>query len=770
NTFMPDGQGGMTLTDPLLDLRFTQMELDFFAAVDDQYIRVFTVVADVHLPVGLQVTAMGELAPVIGDAMDAFTNISVKNSEAVTESPADLASLFPSILSLVLPQLSGGLPSIALPSLGGLDLDVTAITAVDNKTFLAIYANLVPATMARPVRTTVDVAAVTDADAQAAKDPTKWSSARPPSVTLALGGDQPDLEYSVRIDDGSWSAWSRNAHPTLAPRTFWLPGVHHAEVRARQIGHPETIDTDPPRIALPLGGAALANNANGFHGTSGTTGCTCNSGGGAGNAAPFALILAFVLLPLRRVRRRLARLGAVVWLTALACLPGCSCGSKPCGGSACMKGELPHSPGRWTSIAGDDKRVMVATYEEQLGDLVVADATDLSNLKLTVVDGIPSDTTPTYDPSTYRGGVADPGPNVGAWTSIAMTNHEARVAYQDRDMLALKYAYESGGKWGNYVVDPGNGENVGEFASMTIDGDGNPAIAYLAIGVDDGMGHKNTELRLARAATNEPSESDWTQTTMASAPGTCAGLCASGESCVQPATATDPQVCATATTDCNPGCGSGSTCVTGACLKDIVDPMVDDIPTGTGLFVSLVVLPDGRLAATYYDQTRRALVLGLESAKGSSTFAETVLDGNVAGQDRGMWSSAVVASDGTIHVAYQEALGDQLMYTTWNSTPGTPVVVDDGTRAGDRTHPVGAGNTIYLVNGTPTIAYQDGLDADVYIASGSGTTWTVMPFATGPMLDGFSIGATTAHGDPVLAWDARDPSQTPENTLVVQQP
>ena len=34
---------------------------------------------------------------------------------------------------------------------------------------------------------------------------------------------------------------------------------------------------------------------------------------------------------------------------------------------------------------------------------------------------------------------------------------------------------------------------------------------------------------------------------------------------------------------------------------------LDDLPTGTGLFTKLVLLPDGRLAVAFYDQVRRAL-------------------------------------------------------------------------------------------------------------------------------------------------------------------
>ena len=809
NTFMTDAMNNRTLVDPLLDIKFTKMEIDFFASVDDQYIRVFTVVTDVHLPVGLDIGA-GKLTPVLGDVADAFTNVDVKNSYAVTESPADLAALFPTLLNLVLPQLSGGLSPISLPALGGLNLSVTDITAVDDKDadgtgdYLAIFANLVPAAMARQVDTTFDITSIEEPADAIARDPAKWRHAKPPAVTLELGAIAPnidprELEFSLRIDEGSWTPWSKNAHPVLSPQTFWLPGIHHIEVISRVAGHPETADSSPAVIALPLGTSLLPNDNNvdiattngdpdvpskpgviEFHGQSGSAGCACNSTGGAGDAAPFAMMIALVLLPMRRARRaarRFAReairLGPLVWLAAIACLPGCSCGSKPCGDADCMAGTLTGSVGRWTSIAGDDKRVMVATYDQAFGDLVVADATDAANIAYRTVDGVPADATPIYDPSTWRGGVMEEGPKVGAWTSIALLDHKARVSYQDRDAGSLKYAFEdSDGNWGNYVLDAGGGQQVGVFTSMVIDSDRKPVIAYLAVGKDDGMNHRVTELRLARAATSDPSSTDWTKAVIATGIGTCAGLCTGG-ACIAGAAATDPEVCITPTNDCTAACSSGSVCSAGACVKEIVDPKLDDLPTGTGLFVKLVLLTDGRLAAVYYDRTNRALAIAVESAKGTSMFTETVLDGAVAGQDRGMWSTAVVGGDGTVHIAYQDALGDQLMYTTWNGAPGTPEVVDDGQRAGDRTHPVGAGASIYLVNGGPVIAYQDGLTSDVYTAA-KASTWTTNALTTNTsahLLDGFSIASTTAHGSaPVLAWDSMNPANSPPHGLLVRSP
>jgi hypothetical protein len=787
NTFKDDGSGNMVLDEPLLDIKFTALELDFFASIDDQYNRVFTVVTDVHLPIGLQTTAMGELTPVIGSPMDAFTNVSVKNSDAITESPAEIAGLFPTLLALVLPQLSGGLGSIALPQLGGLALSVTAVTAIDSDNFLAIFANLVKAPMARQVNTHVEILGIAEPPDAIARNAAEWPRAKPPAVTLGLSGDAPDLEYSYRINSGSWSAWSPSPKQTLSPRVFWLPGVHVVEVRARQIGHPETIDLSPVRLDLPLGtgvplehGGTVVQRTNDFHGQAGASGCSCDArGGGATNGALLALVIGFVLLPMRRVRRRLAgiareaiRLGPLVWLAAIAMLPGCSCGN-PCGDADCIAGDIePGAFGRFTSIAGDEKRVLVATYDQVYGDLVVVDATDPNNLKFKAVDGVPEDVTPTHDPDTsYRGGVEDVGPNVGAWTSIALAG-VAHVSYQDREEGLLKYAYETkaGGSWKSYAIDTSENEN-GLMTSITVDGDKKPAIAYIALGIDDGMGHRNTELRLVRAKNATPTQAaDWTSTLLSSGTASCGGLCGS-MTCVEGAApAVDPQECVSATTDCGTACADTEACVTGACRAIVEAPKVLLPPGGAGAYVSLVTLTDGRLAAVYYNANKRALMLSVEGSKNGNDFTESVLDGDVVGADRGMWCSAVVDGAGTIHIAYQDALGDQLMYTSWNGTPGTPAVVDDGQRSGDRTHPVGSGSSIYLVGGEPAIAYQDGLTSDVYLATRAGGTWTTTGLAMGPLLDGFSIGVTTGHGTPVLAWGQMDPAKAPPPNLVVRTP
>lgn len=776
NTFMDDGQGGQTLMEPLLDITFPKMEIDFFTSIDDQYVRVFTLVSDVHLPIGLQATAMGELAPVIGSVDDAFTNVSVKNSEAVKETPEMLAATFPQILGLVLPQLSGGLGSFALPELGGLKLSVTGITSVDNNNFLAIFANLVT-TAARPVDTHVTMTGVSEPATELVKNPRMWKSSQGPSVSLYLG-DAQGLEWSYRTDRGFWSAWSTNRRPTIAPKTFWLPGKHTIEVRAREIGKPETIDTTPELIEVVLGLEAEVSTrpANApFHGQASNAGCACDSSGrGGAGAGLFALLLAVLILPMRRMIKRAARsvkrMGAIVWLTAIAMLPGCSCGDEPCGDQECLPGEPENGGlGRYTSIAGDDERVVVATYDNQLGDLVVADVTDPDAMALVAVDGIP-DITPIYDPSGYRGGVSsdEVGPNVGTWTSIALTaDHLARVAYHDRDEKALKFAYETKkGSWKNYTIDASNGsEVVGTHTSIAIDASKHPVVTYLVEGAGGNAGMFTTELRIARAnVVNPEGPEDWSTSLITQAPGSCAGLCASGSACLD----TDGvEACTATTSDCTATCDTGQACIAGSCTDEVLAPTTVTLAKGTGLFSSVVVLPDGRIAVTYYNRSTRSLEIAVEDAADTSNFTATVLD-ETASRDNGMWSSAIVDGSGTVHVAYQDSLGDQLMYTTWNGAPGTPEVVDDGQRAGDRTHTVGASAAIYLVNGSPSIVYHDGTTSDVYVAA-KGTPWTTSNVAQGTAVDGISVDAASGPGGTYLAWDSIDVRESPVHHLVVKR-
>ncbi|MEZ4400131.1 MAG: MYXO-CTERM sorting domain-containing protein [Kofleriaceae bacterium] len=766
NTFttMPDGT--VVVDEPLLDITFDRLELDFFASVEDQYVRLFTVVTDLRLPLGMQVGADGSLEPVLGDLAGAFTNLSVKNSDPLTEAPADLAARLPTLLELALPGLAGSLGSFALPSLGGLDLAVTGITAVDNKQFLAIFADLVPAAMMRPVTTTAQIDDVVLPPSDVLADPDQWSAAEAPRLELTLGGDAADLEWSWRLDDGLWSAWSPYPTQTVRSQTLWLPGIHKVEVRARVRGQAATVDPTPVVLELPV--APERARRAGFHGAPGQGGCGCATTGGGGAGAAWPLVLVAAALGLRGRRRTTRRggrrlLGTVAALALGATMPACDCGgTPPCGAQDCLPGEVtPGTLGRWNAVATDGTRTVVTTHDDQLGDLVLVDVAPDGTRRFTAVDGVPAET-PTYPPSGYRGGVATAGPDVGAFTSVALAGGLARIAYQDRDQLALKFALETEPGVFTTMTVQDNDLDLGAFASLTLDRTGAPAIAYLAQDVPQPDGARATDLRLARATTPTPAAvTDWRITSIASAVGSCAGRCGPGAACLAAPAAGQPEVCVTPSTDCASPCADDQACVSGTCQQAVPTNPASDLPQGTGLFVNLVTLPDGRLAAVYYDRSRLSLVLQVETAVDSSAFAETILDGS---GDRGWWASAAVGADGALHVAYQDARADTVLYVSWAGTPGPIELVDDGTRAGDRTHPVGAGATMLFVGGAPAIAYQDGATADLVVAKRAGGAWTATPLAATRALDGFHLAAAGA----TLAWDTLDPTVIPPGSLAIE--
>ena len=80
-TFTTDDQGRSVIDDPLLNVHLPGLGIDFFAWVDDRYVRIMTLHADVVLPLSLEVDGSGSLTPVFGDLTKAFTNVAVTNSD-----------------------------------------------------------------------------------------------------------------------------------------------------------------------------------------------------------------------------------------------------------------------------------------------------------------------------------------------------------------------------------------------------------------------------------------------------------------------------------------------------------------------------------------------------------------------------------------------------------------------------------------------------------------------------------------------------------------
>lgn len=73
--------------------------------------------------------------------------------------------------------------------------------------------------------------------------------------------------------------------------------------------------------------------------------------------------------------------------------------------------------------------------------------------------------------------VADPAPGTGGSAVIALNNaNEPMIAYQDRNLSAVKFAWKDAGTWQIMQLD--TGESIGQYISIASDTQGNPHVVY----------------------------------------------------------------------------------------------------------------------------------------------------------------------------------------------------------------------------------------------------------------------------------------------------
>ncbi|NOY92602.1 MAG: hypothetical protein GXP55_15525 [Deltaproteobacteria bacterium] len=243
--------------DALLTIGLPELQIDFYVWSSERYIRFMTYQADIEIPINL-VVMDGEIVPQIVSL--SATNSTVTNSELLDEPPAELAAAIEGILTMFADQLTGGLSGFALPDLMGIQLEIPegGIQGIrdDGEDFLSIFANLnitpaAPTPLIASVETNLAVTNVTLRPE--AMQLENWGQGEPPSVTLELSGDGPigsEYEYSVRLDDGQWSAWSADANPTLESRYLLFQGRHSLDARARVAGAWRTRDLTPSHTEI----------------------------------------------------------------------------------------------------------------------------------------------------------------------------------------------------------------------------------------------------------------------------------------------------------------------------------------------------------------------------------------------------------------------------------------------------------------------------------------------------------------------------------------
>ncbi len=402
-------------------------------------------------------------------------------------------------------------------------------------------------------------------------------------------------------------------------------------------------------------------------------------------------------------------------------------------------------------ISGYSPGVVNGSRSRPYGDLVFGTWNGTS-VDWEIVDGAPSMPV-TNDPSGWRGGVSDPGDDVGRWTSIAMQGTTYLISYYDVTNGALKLAAGTPGSWQTHTVDDAG--DSGRYSSLVVTPDGVPMIAYLRIQEStDTPGQVMGSVMVATAnIANPASTADWTLTQVASGAMNCrAAFCESAPTCL----ATGQ--CVSATTDCSSACSSGQACFNGSCVDTIGDSYVEDMPPAYGLYTSLAIDPMGGAALVYYDRTA-GNIYGVRF-DGSSWGDPFLIDGYGMSDpfvgDCGEAADVTVDSAGLWHVAYVDGTEETLRYAQVQSDGTvTPEVVDDGSTDGtnpnmDGRHIVGDDASIVVLEGGGVrVAYQDSTvqHAVVAVRPAGGGDWAISHVdsegSTGYWVDQQLLGTTS---------------------------
>jgi MYXO-CTERM domain-containing protein len=380
----PSNPDRFIIEEALVTVSLHELEIHFYAFLDDRWVRGFTVALDLDLPVAIETMPDGSILPVLGDLGEALGNVEVRNQLLLAEDPSQLEALLPTLLGLAVPLLSESLLSpISVPPLMGFQLLVNDATGIEDNTMVALFATLMPAPPpdeggGEPAQKRLPVAE-TEASVLGVSVPPLGSLGNVeaprdawPEAKIDVSGSRiaslaaGELEYQLRLDGASWSLFQPAPMATLLVRDplLVLPGTHVLEVRARAPGWPETLDRTPAEVEIevryqPLAAPQDVYDSPGaepprtrppfssFHGRhelpegdgggGGNCQCALPAGGSRGGPGWWWLALAGLALVRRRRPRRILPLLALGLVLASTGCSGCEDEGPP--GSSSEEGE-----------------------------------------------------------------------------------------------------------------------------------------------------------------------------------------------------------------------------------------------------------------------------------------------------------------------------------------------------------------------------------------------------------------------------------------------
>lgn len=316
---------------PLMEIDLKDFQVDVYAFAEGRYVRAFTMALDLTL--GLNLTSRTDRAysgsdpnvpadcatfdpnnpndpchchmpyttctvyvvPEIGDIESENVTVRIQNSELISSPPAELETLFPSVLSMLMPMLTGALPEIALPEVLGFGMETLEFRAGNaNATPDTV---LVLATMQQwsdaalpppplpgnqppppppagerfaPIRTQAEVASVhvpTPAALRASLLDRRVPKADKdvPEVRIDVTADNApadrDVEWQYRLNGGAWRMFQTGPELVIRDETFFFQGYHRIELRGRVKGNAGSLEVRPVALTVLIDSVAPRHKA-----------------------------------------------------------------------------------------------------------------------------------------------------------------------------------------------------------------------------------------------------------------------------------------------------------------------------------------------------------------------------------------------------------------------------------------------------------------------------------------------------------------------------
>lgn len=157
-----------------------------------------------------------------------------------------------------------------------------------------------------------------------------------------------------------------------------------------------------------------------------------------------------------------------------------------------------------------------------------------------------------------------------------------------------------------------------------------------------------------------------------------------------------------------------------------------------GRWLSMGVAPDGRLVVSFYDKTKTALGFAIGTVKNSSEilWQYEQIDGypdiatGLDPGDVGLYTSLVVADDGSVWVAYQDVTAGSLKVAKRTGRTWEVEVAD--TTTSFTAKKAGMFTSIAIdAEGNPVVAHHDGGTGELRIARRTGGSWQAETAWTG---------------------------------------